>query len=200
MGLESYFEEFAERDWEAAEEGRVRYAVLGCGWFAEEFALPSMDRGELCEPSVIVSSDPEKADRLATEYGARETLDYDAFQEGDAADAYDAVYVCTPNATHLLHVRAATELGKDVLCEKPLEVDAGRTERLIEACEDAGVTLMTAYRQQAEPAIRRLRPVAPRSRDGRRRHPGRPGDLPPEHPPLSDRSGPRFRVGGDEDF
>jgi len=157
MGLESYFEEFAERDWEAVEEGRVRYAVLGCGWFAEEFALPSMDRGELCEPSVIVSSDPEKADRLATEYGARETLDYDAFQEGDAADAYDAVYVCTPNATHLLHVRAATELGKDVLCEKPLEVDAGRTERLIEACEDAGVTLMTAYRQQAEPAIRRLR-------------------------------------------
>ena len=157
MELEDYFEEFATRDWEPAEDGRVRYAVVGCGWFAEEFALPSIERGDLCETNVIVSGDPEKADRFATEYDADHAIDYEAFHDGTAADAYDAVYVCTPNVTHLEQVEAAAALGKDVLCEKPLEVDADRTERLVEACEDAGVTLMTAYRQQAEPALRRLR-------------------------------------------
>jgi xylose dehydrogenase (NAD/NADP) len=157
MELKSYFEEFAERDWETAEEGRVRYAVVGCGWFAEEFALPSIARGGLCETNAIVSSDPATADQFATEYDAEATLTYDEFHDGVATDAYDAVYVCTPNVTHLEHVRAAANLGKDVLCEKPLEIDADRTEQLIAACEDAGVTLMTAYRQQAEPAIRRLR-------------------------------------------
>lgn len=157
MELESYFEEFSARDWEAAEDGVVRYAVVGCGWFAQEFALPSIDRGDLCETNVIVSSDEKKADRLAREYDADHTIDYGAFHDGGVTDAYDAVYVCTPNATHLQQVQAAAALGKDVLCEKPLEIDADRTEQLVGACEDADVTLMTAYRQQAEPAIRRLR-------------------------------------------
>jgi xylose dehydrogenase (NAD/NADP) len=158
MEIASYFEEFAERDWDPVSGADpLRYAVVGCGWFAEEFALPSIERGDLCETNVIVSGDPEKADRVAAEYDADRAIGYDEFHDGTATDAYDAVYVCTPNATHLEHVEAAADLGKDVLCEKPLERDTDRTERLIGACADAGVTLMTAYRQQAEPAIRRLR-------------------------------------------
>jgi len=157
MDIETYFEEFAARDWETVPGQRLRLAVVGCGWFAQEFALPSIDRGEHCEAAVLVSGDPEKADRIAGEYDVDRTVDYDEFQEGVAADAYDAVYVCTPNNTHLGHVEAAAALDKDVLCEKPLEVNVERTERLIAACENADVTLMTAYRTLAEPGIRCLR-------------------------------------------
>jgi len=48
-------------------------------------------------------------------------ITYDEYHDGVAADAYDAVYVCTPNALHLPYVETAAELGKDVLCEKPME-------------------------------------------------------------------------------
>ena len=163
MQLESYFDEFATRDWQEASGDPIRYAVVGCGWFTEAFALPAIDTGDLCELAVLVSGSPDRAESLAAEFDADHVIDYDAFHEGAVTGAYDAVYVCTPNVTHLGHVEAAASLGKDVLCEKPLEVNAARTERMVEVCEDASVTLMTAYRQQAEPGIRRIRDLV---RDG----------------------------------
>jgi Predicted dehydrogenases and related proteins len=62
-----------------------------------------------------------------------------------------------PNRLHLPHVEAAAGHGKAVICEKPLEVSVDRARRLVEACEEAGVTLMTAYRMQTDPVVRRLR-------------------------------------------
>jgi xylose dehydrogenase (NAD/NADP) len=44
-----------------------------------------------------------------------------------------------------------------VLCEKPLEVNAERTEQLVSVCDRQDVTLMTAYRMQIHPTVRRLR-------------------------------------------
>ena len=164
MDVESYFEDFTRRNWATpAEDEQVRFAVVGCGWFAEEFALPAIEQGEHCTASVLVTGDAEKGSRLAGTFGADHVLGYGDFQDGTASEHYDAVYVSTPNALHLEHVEAAAALGKDVLCEKPLEVSADRTERMVEACADAGVTLMTAYRQQAEPGIRRMRELI---RDG----------------------------------
>ncbi len=79
------------------------------------------------------------------------------FRAGEVADEYDAVYVATPNATHLEYVRAAAEQGKAVLCEKPMAASADRAERLVEVCEEAGVPLMVGYRMQTDPAVRRIR-------------------------------------------
>jgi xylose dehydrogenase (NAD/NADP) len=160
MDVESYFEAFTARNWETpATDEQIRFAVVGCGWFAEEFALPAIEQGEHCTASVLVTGDAEKGGRIADDVGAAHVLDYAEYQDGAAAEAYDAVYVSTPNALHLEHVETAAALGKDVLCEKPLEVSADRTERMVAACADADVTLMTAYRQQAEPGIRRMREV-----------------------------------------
>jgi len=79
------------------------------------------------------------------------------FRAGAVVDEYDAVYVATPNATHLEYVAAAAEQGKAVLCEKPLEATLDRSRRLVAACRDAGVPLMAGYRMQTDPAVRRLR-------------------------------------------
>jgi len=158
MDIESYFTEFGARNWEPpADDSKVRFAIVGCGWFAEEFALPAIGRGDHCTATVLVTGDAEKGSRLASEHDADHVVGYDEFKDGTASDSYDAAYVSTPNALHLEFVEAAAELGKDVLCEKPLEVSAGRAERMVDACADAGVTLMTAYRQQTEPGIRHMR-------------------------------------------
>jgi xylose dehydrogenase (NAD/NADP) len=79
------------------------------------------------------------------------------FHAGTAAADYDAVYVATPNATHLEYVESAAEQGKAVLCEKPMEATLDRAERLVATCEDAGVPLMVGYRMQTDPAARRVR-------------------------------------------
>ena len=45
--------------------------------------------------------------------------------------ASDCVYVASPPATHLPHVRAALTAGRAVFCEKPLAVDVADARRLL---------------------------------------------------------------------
>ena len=158
MGLESYFENFTRRDWEEAEpDGTVRMAIVGIGGFARDRALPAIEAADYCETTVLVTSSPDAAIDTAEEFDVEIVIDYDAFLAGHAIDEYDAVYVATPNATHGEYAVAAAERGTHVLCEKPLETSVEDARAVIDACRDADVTLMTAYRLQLEPSVRRTR-------------------------------------------
>jgi len=145
-----------ERDWDDDPDGTVRMAVVGLGGFARNVALPAIERADYASVGAVVSGSPDTRAAVAAEHDARE-LDYDGYEAGDGADAYDAVYLATPNRLHLDGATAAAEAGKAVVSEKPLEATVDRAERLVETCDDAGVTLMTAYRMQTDPVARRLR-------------------------------------------
>ncbi len=157
MDLGSGIEGFLERDWQTTDEGSVRFALIGLGWWTVDVAIPAIEDTDLCETTVLVSSSTEKAEELANQHGAERGIDYDAFHDGAASDAYDAVYIATPNAYHLDYVETGVDLDKAVLCEKPLEATAERAERLVESAEDGDSPLMTAYRMQTEPAVRRAK-------------------------------------------
>jgi len=151
---------FDERDWARSVDGApVRFAVIGLGWFGPDVAIPAIEKSDYCETTTVVSGDREKAERVAADKDADHALTYDDYADGEAADAYDAVYIVTPNALHLPHVQTAAALGKDVLCEKPLEATAERARACVDACEAGGLELMTAYRMQTTRSIRWLRDV-----------------------------------------
>jgi xylose dehydrogenase (NAD/NADP) len=159
MEMARYFDEFDRRDWEEeVDDGPIRVAMIGVGWWTRDEAIPAVKESTYCETTTLVSSSTEKAAEAAE---LADTIDhaitYDEFHEDEAADAYDAVYIVTPNALHLEYVETAAELGKAVLCEKPMERDAERAERMVEGCDEHGVPLMIGYRMHTEPAIRRMR-------------------------------------------
>ena len=160
MDLQDALDGFNRRDWQSADaaDGPVRFAMVGIGWWTREQAIPATEESELCETTVAVSGDREKAGAVVEEAETvTRGVTYDEFIDGEAVDAYDAVYVATPNAYHLQYAEAAAAHDKDVLCEKPMEADAGRAEALVEAFEGADARLMVGYRMQTEPAIRRAR-------------------------------------------
>ncbi|MFB6297488.1 MAG: D-xylose 1-dehydrogenase Gfo6 [Salinirussus sp.] len=160
MELDALTAEFGHRDWQDVTETDepVRVAMIGVGWWTREQAMPAVAAAELCETTVLVSGDVEKAESVAADSGTVErAITYEQFHEGAAADAYDAVYVVTPNARHLPFVETAAELGKAVLCEKPMEATVERAERMVDTCEKRDATLMIAYRMHTEPAVRRAR-------------------------------------------
>ncbi|WP_049996577.1 D-xylose 1-dehydrogenase Gfo6 [Halococcus sediminicola] len=160
--LPEFFDEFTERDWRSDADGTVRIAMIGLGWWTLEKALPAVERSELCETTVLISSDAERATATAERHETiQKGISYEAFHEGAASEAYDAVYIATPNAVHLQYAETAAELDKAILCEKPMEASVERAKKLVEACES--VPLMVAYRMQTEPAVRRARELV---RDG----------------------------------
>jgi xylose dehydrogenase (NAD/NADP) len=158
--LGDYFDEFTRRDWQtldpAAVDDPVRIALVGLGWFTREWALPGIRRSAFTEATVVTDVDADAVAAVADGTDLR-GVSATAFREGAAADDYDAVYVATPNVTHLPYVETAAARGKAVLCEKPLEATVERAERAVAACEDAGVPLMVGYRMQTDPAVRRVR-------------------------------------------
>jgi len=156
---------FSGRDWEKPTDADpIRFAMVGLGWWTREQAIPAVEDAEYCTTTTLVSSSTEKAEDVAADLeGIEATLTYDEYADGAASDAYDAVYVCTPNGLHRGHVEAAAAHDRAVLCEKPLEATVEDARATVDACREADVPLMVAYRLQTEPAVRRARELI---RDG----------------------------------
>ena len=156
----SYVESYSHRDWLESneEEGVVRFAMVGLGWWTRDEAMPAVEHSTFCRTTVVVSSSAEKAEQVETDHKSIQVgLTYDEYVAGAATDAYDAVYVCTPNARHLPFVEAAVEHDKPILCEKPMEATVERGEAIVDACDENGTTAMIAYRMHTEPVVRRAR-------------------------------------------
>jgi xylose dehydrogenase (NAD/NADP) len=156
MSASDRFESFARRDWDTGTDGTVAFAVVGLGGYARNVSLPAVADGDYATVGAVVSGDPAKAAETAEKYDAR-ALNYEEYDAGEATDSYDAVYVATPNRKHLSQVETAAEYGKHAIVEKPLDATADRAREVVETCAAADVRLMTAYRMQTDPAIRRVR-------------------------------------------
>lgn len=155
MSLRRWVDGIAERDWQTTDEGTVRFALIGLGWWTVDVVLPAVADSELCEITTLVSSSEEKAQDVANEHDVSHAISYDDFHDGKAGEAYDAVYIGTPNAYHLEYAETAAAHGAAVLCEKPIEANAERATKMVEACED--VPFMAAYRMQTDPLVRRTK-------------------------------------------
>lgn len=156
MHLEA-FEDLTGRDWDDDPDGTVALAVVGVGGFARRVALPAIAASEYCEVTTLVTGSPEAAARVAAEHDVAHVVSYEAYDRGEAAADYDAVYLATPNALHTCHAETAASMGKHVISEKPLAATVASAQELVDVCTEAGVKLMTAYRMQIHPVFRRLR-------------------------------------------
>jgi predicted dehydrogenase len=76
----------------------------------------------------------------------------------------------TPNHLHAAPSIAALQLGKPVLCEKPLARDAAEASEMLAAAESAGVTHSCGFNYRFVPAVRLARQCVVSGRLGELRH------------------------------
>ena len=69
----------------------------------------------------------------------------------------DAVWICSPSSFHAEQIKACAANGKHVFCEKPLATDLAETVEAINACNKAGVKLMTGLQRRFDPNFRRVK-------------------------------------------
>ncbi len=99
----------------------------------------------------VWDDDPARGQRFASEHGVPFFANRD-----ELLDAVDAVIVTSENTKHADNVEAAAAKGKHVICEKPLAVTPEQAERILGACDRAGVILMTAFPCPFTPSFRSL--------------------------------------------
>lgn len=133
-------------------KGKVRYAVVGLGWFAQEAALPAFTHADNSELVALVSDDPTKREEVSKQYGIQRTYSYEEYEDCLTSGEIDAVYIALPNHLHCDYTVRAANQAIHVLCEKPMAVTEEDCEAMIKAAKDNNVKLMIAYRLHLEEA------------------------------------------------
>lgn len=133
--------------------GKVRYGVIGTGGIAADFC-EALKRSTRCEVVSAVGSSAEKGAAFAQRFGLRRSARdlNELLSDGEV----DVVYVATPHPLHEAQALACIEMGKHVLCEKPLTIDAPSSERVIEAARRRGVFLLEGYMYRCHPLLAAL--------------------------------------------
>ncbi|WP_426490957.1 Gfo/Idh/MocA family protein [Hymenobacter sp. 102] len=145
------------------DQKKLGFAIVGLGKFAQEQMMPAFKDCKHARITALVSGSPDKAKKLAAEYGvdAKNIYNYQNFDSIKDNPAVDVVYIVLPVGLHAEYTIRAAKAGKHVLCEKPMANTEKECQQMIEACQKAGKKLMIAYRAQYEPfnleAIARIR-------------------------------------------
>ena len=132
---------------------RIGYAIVGLGNLSLGEILPAFGASKYSKPVALVSGSPDKAKKIAAQYGIadKNIYSYETYDQIKDNPEIDSVYIVLPNSMHEEYVVRAAKAGKHVLCEKPMATSAKSAQIMIDACKKAGKKLMIAYRIQYEP-------------------------------------------------
>jgi len=135
--------------------GIIRWGVIGAGDIVVRRVAPAIVELDNCEFAAIARDRSELAESSARELGAMRW--YSDWREMLADGEIEAVYIATPVHLHAEQSIAAARAGKHVLCEKPMAMNPGECDRMIEACEKHNVKLGVAYYRRFYPVLARVR-------------------------------------------
>jgi 1,5-anhydro-D-fructose reductase (1,5-anhydro-D-mannitol-forming) len=147
---------------------RIGWGVVGTGRIASTEIAPAVRALDNSTLVGVVSRDLARAQAFAAAHGepgrARAHDDLAALL---ADPDVDAVYVATPNALHAEQVVAAARAGKHVLCDKPLATSVEDAERVVQACESAGVQLGITFQTRRHEGMAEVRDLVAAGEIGR---------------------------------
>lgn len=127
----------------------VRVGILGGGGISETHARAAREIPGV-EITAVYGQNTDRAARLAEQHGAEAYRDLDKFFR---RGGMDVVLIGSPSGVHAEQGIQAAKHGLHVLVEKPLDVNTERCDRLIQACESAGVKLGVFFQGRTAPEI-----------------------------------------------
>src|SRR6202161_2953879 len=131
----------------------VGYAAIGLGTISDIF-MRACAQSQTAKLHALVTGHPDtKGVKYAEMYGIAKTsiYTYETFDRIRDNKEVDAVYVGLPNSLHCEFTVRAAQAAKHVLCEKPMAISSAECRKMIDACRQAQVKLMIAYRVHYDP-------------------------------------------------
>lgn len=130
----------------------LRVAIMGLGSYGTRVA-EAMQYCTKAKLVGVISGTPSKIEAWQSKYNipVKNCYNYENFDNIKDNPDIDAVYVITPNGLHHDEVIRVANAGKQVICEKPMAVNAKEAQEMIDACRKANVKLLVGYRMHFEP-------------------------------------------------
>ncbi len=133
---------------------KINVAVAGLGRIGK-IHLKNLCRN-FSEIKVIAAMDIfEGSKAVAEEFNVPVfTKDYDELL---ATPGLDAVVICSPTDTHADYVVKAAKAGKQIFCEKPLDLSLERVVEVLEIVKASGVKLMLGFNRRFDPEFKKIK-------------------------------------------
>jgi predicted dehydrogenase/threonine dehydrogenase-like Zn-dependent dehydrogenase len=129
----------------AATNGALAVGFIGAGNFAQGFLLPPVKKSGARLVSVSTST-AVNARSVAEKFGFEEaSTDNESIL---ANPAIDSVFVATRHDTHGRFVAEALEKGKQVFVEKPLAINRGELDRIVELATTKSDRVMVGFNRR----------------------------------------------------
>ena len=137
----------------ASSDKKLGWAVVGLGSLAMHEILPAFAKCEKSKVTALVSGHPDKANKLAQQYGVnpKNIYNYQNYDSIKDNPEVDVIYIVLPNGMHAEYAIRGFQAGKHVLTEKPMANTPVECQKMIDAGRKAGKKLMVAYRCRYEP-------------------------------------------------
>ena len=132
-----------------------RWGVLSTAKIGRDHVIPAICNAENGVLAAIASRDEGKARALADRFGAPHA--FGSYEALLASDTVDGVYIPLPTSQHVEWAAKAAEVGKHVLVEKPLALNAAEIEPLIEIEKRTGVLISEAFMVTYHPQWLKIR-------------------------------------------
>jgi len=129
----------------------MKVALAGTGFWAAKLAEAVARTNDL-ELAACWSRSSEQRNAFAQRFDCAAATSFE-----QALDGVDAVLLATPNDTHEQHAIAAAGHGVHVFVEKPIADTIEAGERMREACEQAGVSLLVGHEMRRLGAARKAK-------------------------------------------
>ncbi|MBC7235452.1 MAG: Gfo/Idh/MocA family oxidoreductase [Chloroflexi bacterium] len=132
---------------------QVRWGVLGVARIAENWVIPAIQAAESARLYAVASRSQSKAEAAAARFGAEKA--YGSYEALLSDPDVEAVYIPLPNHMHKEWSIAAVQAGKDVLCEKPIALNAEEAREMEAAAKANGRLLLEAFMYRFGPVTQR---------------------------------------------
>lgn len=133
----------------------IRFGVIGAGRIGRvhaenlAFRVPGATVAWVADPDLAAA----EACAAAARAGRATTDPAEVLGDG----AVDAVVICSPTNLHAPQIEAAAAAGKDIFCEKPIDLDLARVDAALAAVKQAGVRLQVGFNRRFDPSFARAR-------------------------------------------
>jgi len=131
----------------------LKFAIVGTGRISDWIL-----KGALEEPRfkavAVCSRNVSSAQAFIAnhpEHFSPDTLIFTDIANAAECSEVDAVYIGTPNSTHLPYTIRCLEAGKHVICEKPMGMNEAEVAQMIDAARRNGCVLMEAMISTVNP-------------------------------------------------
>jgi predicted dehydrogenase len=134
---------------------RFRYAVVGTRFWAEGFHLPGLAARDDVELAALCGRDRAHAQSVADKFSIPHV--FADWREMIAHEKLDGLAIAAPNRLHHPITLAAMDAGLDVICEKPLALNAAQAHEMLARAAARNRKHLVMFDHRAMPAARRAK-------------------------------------------